>query len=327
MWTINHNYWEPYQHEESQGQIVQGVVGRQRQHWCQASSTQWGWSDSAWGGSRGRPILLADVTCDPDSFKLQLKDEDGGPVNTIFQPGGVLARYWHHIFLLRWVKNLRSPAKRVELRIGRTEERSAGHTENRFKIKRPNWHRPMRWSQAHSWGGWWARPCQTCEVNPCPKIRCLVSKGMPKSTDAHCWEERARWQLVEHLQEQLGGKNLVYVQLQVHLSPPGTDLDLVQIARPPILNIKLSDLHHCEAHSMGFSMGCMVLELCCLCQKKTNVALVPHFDLDFYLFILTLFLNCAVAGKRKQMMRWCRNYILTKGRHLSASQLNKHVII
>ena len=97
----------------------------------------------------------------------------------------------------------------------------------------------------------------TSEVKPGPELRRLVSKAMPKPADEHCWEERARWHMMEHLQEQLRGKKLVYVQLQFkcHLFL-STDLDLVQnantsIASPPILKIELINLHQGLQHGLS----------------------------------------------------------------------------
>ena len=62
---------------------------------------------------------------------------------------------------------------------------------------------------------------------------------MPKLADEDCREEGAGWKLLEHLQEQLGGKQVVDVQLQFwcrHLFPSAR-LDLLHSASPHILNI------------------------------------------------------------------------------------------
>ena len=98
-----------------------------------------------------------------------------------------------------------------------------------------------------------------------------MSKSMPEPADEDCREEGAGWKLLEHLQEQLGGKQVVDVQLQFwrrHLFPSAR-LELLHSASPHILNI----------------------------DPTTNLHSQSEPQLEYGLVVWCF--NCALAGRRK----------------------------
>ena len=109
-----------------------------------------------------------------------------------------------------------------------------------------------------------------------------MSKSMPEPADEDCREEGAGWKLLEHLQEQLGGKQVVDVQLQFwrrHLFPSAR-LDLLHSASPHILNIDpTTNLHSQSEPQLEYRLS-GVSTVRSLTEGKTKKALLPHFYLD-----------------------------------------------
>ena len=146
------------------------------------------------------------------------------------------------------------------------EQRKAGRAEkgeNRREIGRPDW---KRFEDKRRWVYW-----QTSEVKPGPELRRLVSKVVPKAADEHCWEERSRWKLLENLQEQLGRKQLIYVQLQFWCH------HLFLSTRPDLMHSASQSTTHPKnwLNQSSFSVRTV------WCFNKTKNAQLPHFYLDW----------------------------------------------